>query len=359
MDPPPEHEIIRGLADDEDRVLDRLRRNDPTLKKLTLVNARYEHTIFQIFDAIATNSSLKVLALYSNAFLHRGVLTHRLKRTLITNTSVKHLHLHLFSNTVPGWVTEVVDIVRASQNLEALTLNTDVRLSIANIADMVQGLCFCVRMNLPMNLHSLTIERFQMNSDRAAAFAAAFQANQTIKILIMRCNAIKKDAGVSFVEALPHDHNLETIIFDRNSFDDDHALSIVRTLCHKHLKNLSLLINHRISQDGYERIIQLLKENEHSFIKLDLFQDSKDSPWHKKIRLEIDVLTWENRLQVEKDTWVDRFLEPDACTKELLFLALERAKKLDNERSSKAPNMLFYLIKESPDLIAQAIRDGH
>ena len=114
-----------------------------------------------------------------------------------------------------------------------------------------------------------------------------------------------------------------------------------------------------ISQDGYERIIQILKENEHSFIKLDLFKDSEDSPWHKKIRLEIDVLTWENRLQVEKDTWVNRFLEQDTPSKELLFLALERAKKVDNERFSKAPNMLFHLIKQLPDLIVQAICDGH
>jgi hypothetical protein len=170
------------------------------------------------------------------------------------------------------------------------------------------------------------------------------------------------------VEALPHDHSLETIIFALVSFDDDTAVSIVRTLCRKHLKNLSfvdktikrnhLLADNSISQDGYERIIQILKENEHSFVKLDLFRDSQDSPWQNKIRLEIDMLTGENRLQVEKDTWVNRFLEQDTPSKELLFRALERAKNLDNAQFSKAPNILFYLIMESPELIAQAIRDG-
>jgi hypothetical protein len=119
-------------------------------------------------------------------------------------------------------------------------------------------------------------------------------------------------------------------------------------------------VGNGISRDGYERIIQVLKENDHSFTKLDLFQGgSQYCPWRNKIQLEIDMLTWKNCLQVEKDTWVDRFLEQDAPSKELLFFALERAKKVDNERSSKAPNMQFYLVKETPDLIVQAIRDWH
>jgi hypothetical protein len=70
------------------------------------------------------------------------------------------------------------------------------------------------------------------------------------------------------------------------------------------------------------------------------------------------MLTWENRLQVEKDTWVDRFLEQHTSSRELLFLALERAKNVDNQQFSKAPNLLFHLIKESPELMAQAIRNG-
>jgi hypothetical protein len=37
---------------------------------------------------------------------------------------------------------------------------------------------------------------------------------------------------------------------------------------------------------------------------------------------------------------------------------VERANKVDNNQPSKAPNMLFYLINELPDLIAQANRDG-
>jgi hypothetical protein len=62
---------------------------------------------------------------------------------------------------------------------------------------------------------------------------------------------------------------------------------------------------------------------------------------------------------LEKDKWLDQFLGQDTPTKELLFLALERAKKADNGRFSKAPDILFHLIKQLPDLFVQAICDGH
>ena len=108
-----------------------------------------------------------------------------------------------------------------------------------------------------------------------------------------------------------------------------------------------------MTQNGCRRIIETLKNtNGHCFTKLDLFQDYHVFPWQNNIRLEIDFLTWNNRLQVEKDMWVNQFL--DIHTTELLFFALERAKKVDSKQFSKAPNMLFYLIKESPDLIARS-----
>ena len=68
--------------------------------------------------------------------------------------------------------------------------------------------------------------------------------------------------------------------------------------------------------------------------------------------------TWNNHLRAEKESWLDQFLGQDAPSQELLFLALERAKKVDTERFFKAPNILFHLIKEIPALIAQALGDG-
>jgi hypothetical protein len=201
-----------------------------------------------------------------------------------------------------------------------------------------------------------------MDSDVVAAFATAFQGNQTIRTLIMRHDSVNTTSAVSFVEALPHDHALEVLVFDEHCLDDDSLVRIFRTLGCTTLKVLSLADSSgvsEISQEGCTRIIQTLNENEHSLTKLDLFRDSQDSLWHNVIRLEIEKLMWENRLQVEKDKWLDQFLGQHSPTKELLFLAVKRAKRLDDERFSKAPNMLFHLIKESPDFIVQAICDGH
>jgi hypothetical protein len=259
---------------------------------------------------------------------------------------------------MPYWSNSLLDIVMASPNLQFLTIQNDAshRHSImATITAMAQVLCG------HMNLHSLTFEGLQMDSDMAAAFATAFQGNQTIKTLIMRRNSVYATSAVSLVEALPHDHALEVLVLDENHFVDDSLVRIVRQLCHTPLKVLSLADSSgvsEISQEGCTRIIQTLRENDHSLTKLNLFLDSQDSSWHNFIRCEIEKLTWNNHLQVERASWVNQFLEEDDPTQVLIFLALERAKKVDNKQFSRAPNMLFYLIKESPKLIVQAIRDG-
>jgi hypothetical protein len=414
MDPFPEHEIIMGYHDENygdeewERVLDCLRRNHPALKELTLTSVYGLELpwILEAFDAMATNSSLKILNIEGGVNLIEDIERVQARRAFGLNTSLEDIRINDFN-----WSTSLLDIVMASPNLQFLTIRYNEwgsgRPSVEDITAMMQMLCGHV------NLHSLTFEGFQMDSDTAAAFATAFQGNQTIKSLIMRRDSVNATSAVSFVAALPHDHalevlvfeehelldsnmaaafatafqgnqtiktlmmsypvptatvsfvealshdhSLETIIFDRNCFHDDHVVSIVRTLSRKHLKTLSLLNNYTVSEGGYERIVQTLKENDHGFIRLDLFQDSEDSPWQNNIRLEIEKLTWKNRLQFEKDAWVNRFLAQDAPIKELIFRALERVKKVDNEQFSKAPNMLFYLVKESPDFIVQAIRDG-
>jgi hypothetical protein len=206
-----------------------------------------------------------------------------------------------------------------------------------------------------------------MDSDQGAAFAAVFHGNRSIQTLILRKEAFTSAEGaLSFVEALPQDHSLEVIVLEYGpwyTINNDSWVRIVRSLCSTPLKALSLIAQdgwYGINQEGCERIVQILKMNKHSFIKLDLFLDSQDSPWQNEIRLQIDLLTRKNRFQLEKETWVAQFLQQDAHTQELLFrTALERANKVDNEEFSSAPNMLFYLIRAVPDLIAQAIRDGH
>jgi hypothetical protein len=57
MDPLPEYEIFRDYDGNKEskQVLDRLRRNDPALKELTLVVSGRQK-VLKVFDAIATNS---------------------------------------------------------------------------------------------------------------------------------------------------------------------------------------------------------------------------------------------------------------------------------------------------------------
>jgi hypothetical protein len=357
MDPLPEYEIFRDYDGNKEskQVLDRLRRNDPALKELTLVVSGRQK-VLKVFDAIATNSLLKILNIETTSLLFYDKMKNRMKRALSLNTSLNDIRIGIRIGMWDwSWSGSLLDIVMASPNLEFLTIRnyTCYRGSIKGVTAMVQVLCG------HMNLHSLTFEGLQMDSDMAAAFATAFQGNQTIKTLIMGRNSVNATSAVSFVEALPHEHALEVLVFDEHEFNDASSERIVRTVCHTHLKVLSLVKSREISQKCCTRIIQTLSENEHSLTKLDLFRDSQDSMWQNFVRLEIEKLTWENHFQLEKDKWLDQFLGQHSPTKELLFLAVKRAKRLDDERFSKAPNMLFHLIKESPDFIVQAICDGH
>jgi hypothetical protein len=362
MDPLPEHEIIGRywrwpFTEDADEVLDRLRRNDPALKELTLTKFHHvvRHHILEAFDAMATNSSLKILNIDGDVgiFLRLPEEKDRVTRGLSRNTSLKDIRMQMFDS----W-TSLLDVVMASPNLEFLTLRNRVsrKLSSETIKAKVRMLCGHT------SLHSLTLEGLWLEcdcySDTAVAFATAFQGNQTIKTLILR-QSIHATAALALLEALPHDHGLEVLVFDEHNFDDDSSVRIVRAVFRTTLKVLSLVKSREISDECCTRIIQTLRENEHSLTKLNLFRESEDYMWQNFFRLEIENLTWENHFQAEKDKWLDQFLGQHSPTKKLLFLAVKRAKRLDDERFSKAPNMLFHLIKESPDFIVQAICDGH
>lgn len=66
-----------------------------------------------------------------------------------------------------------------------------------------------------------------MGEDHGATFAAGFQGNQTIKMLIIGYRAIDRIGTVIFLEELPQDHSLEAIIFNEIGFDDDSVVSIL------------------------------------------------------------------------------------------------------------------------------------
>lgn len=359
MDPLPENEFTTSWQGKMgQRVLDGLRFNDPPLKELTItIPYRYSRMaelaiqmILQAVDAIATNSSLEILNIEDEqGFLSFPDAKDRVTRALSLNTSLKDVRILAHSSMM-----DAIDIIMACPSLEALSIRGHYNPSNMDFTAMLQVFRHDTK------LHSLTIENIIIEDDRSAAFGALFQENKTIKTLIMRNVFIDASSTVSFVEALPQDHALEAMVFDGNLhvFNDEAVVHVIQTLCHTPLKALSLVAGiqiSEISQNGCTRIIQTLKENKHSFTKLDLFQNALYAPWHNFMQLEIEKLTWENHLQVQKDRWVDQFLEHDTPTKDLLFFALERAKKVDNnEQVSKAPNMVFYIVKELPDLIAQA-----
>jgi hypothetical protein len=353
--PQPKNEISCHLPYEEnERILNLLRRNDPALKEVTLDMSRLSsesirQLILQAFQAVATNTSLEVLNIEDDDTLFYYAYDHA-RSALSLNTSLKAIHI-----ATCGIMMKVIfDIAMSSPNLESLTFRVNTHWSRPSTDDLT---AVAQALQADTKLHSLTIQGFVLDSDCIAAFVPSFHGNHTIKTLNMRCRAVSRAAAVSFVKALPQDHSLEMINFDENGLDDDSAVTIVRTLGHTPLKALSLKGN-QISQDGDTRIVRTLQDNEHNFTKLELFNDSQHSQWHNFVRLEIDRLTWENQLQEEKRTWVDLLLEQEAHSREMIFLALEQAKRVDNERFSDAPNMLNYLIKEIPDSIAQAFLNG-
>jgi hypothetical protein len=342
-----------------DELLARLRRSDPDLKILTLgipwrgywsqqPDSVYR-AILDAFDAIADNTVLEFLTIDGAHDLLFEDAEDRIKRALNLNTSLRDIRIDTFGD--PKFA---LDIALSSPSLKAASIRVcaDGRYYVPSI-DTIRAFAQVLRVDT--KLHSLTMEGFNMNAARGAALAAAFYDNRTIQTLKMKKKALRSGAGaVSFCKALPEVHSLEIIDFDENGIEDDFAIRIVRALCSTPVKTLSLADN-AISRRGCGRIVDTLKKLNHGFTKLELFPHSeKSSPWQEELRLDIDVLTWENQLQVEKDTWVDWFLNHEDCTPEMLFHAIERAKRVDSERFSNAPNMLFYLVKEIPDSIVQS-----
>jgi hypothetical protein len=349
----PKNKIDCGarVSKKNEELLARLKRSDPELKIVTLGIPRRGYwsqqpdsvyrAILDAFDAIANNTVLEILTIDGAHDLLFEDAEDFIKRALNLNTSLKDIRIDTFGD--PRFA---LDIALSSSSLKAATICVcaDGRYYVPSI-DTIHAFAQVLRVDT--KLHSLTMEGFNINAARGTALAAAFYENRTIQSLTMRKKALRSGAGaVSFCEALPKRHSLEVINFDENGIEDDFAMRIVRTLCSTPVKTLSLVDN-AISRRGCTRIVDTLKKRRHGFTKLELFPPSeKSSPWQKEIRLDIDMLTWENQLQVEKDTWVDRFLNQEHRTPEMLFLAIERAKRVDSERFSHTPNMFFYLAKE-------------
>lgn len=310
-----ENEIRFGNDEVNRTLLERLRCNDSTLRELSLcfpspytVSTSVERKVFvqqYILPAIE--------AIGTNTFLER-LDAEKEELDGIGHTSVhpkRHQHLHTL--VVSG--ASVDDITAIA---EALPFN--------------------------MKLKTLTLCQWRISSAGGTlVFAGAFHRNQTLKTLRILCGTtIPGNVAALVVEALPRDHNLEAISIRGRPptmawVDDNSAERIVNALCRTNLKFLSFTGNNLISKVGAERIVKILKNNDNCFNKIEFFDNEQVSDWHNEIRLEI-----------EKNTWAKRFLKiSDTRTQEVLLpFALKRAEKVDNERPSKAPDMVLYLVKE-------------
>ena len=118
--PEPKNEISFRLPYEEnERILNRLRRDDPALKELTLDMSRLSseyvrQLILQSFQAVATNTSLEVLTIEDDgAFFYDHAFS-----ALSLNTSLKDIRM-----ATCGIIMQITfTIAMCSPNLEALTM---------------------------------------------------------------------------------------------------------------------------------------------------------------------------------------------------------------------------------------------
>jgi hypothetical protein len=327
---------IHFRNDQADNVfLNRVRSSDPELRELTLdipepmtldIPGPYslrrlalQDAVRQAFHAIATNTTLEMLAIIYD---HREDMPFCFSKdhaqsALRFNTSLKDIHVT--SGRVRRHLVDLVDIAMSSPNLEALTITVD-GLCYSQVDVLVAQLLDVITI-----VRSLTLEGFRMNSACAVNLAPAFRKNQTIETLTMRNGFCVECGAAKFIDFLPPGHSLKSISFDSDGryfqMKDNSGVRVIRALCQSSVNTISLT-GYLLTAAGCERIVDILKTNEHSFTKLERFYDSHTLRWQNKIRLDIDMLTWGNQLQVEKRTWADRFLGQDNHSQETNFLCV-------------------------------------
>jgi hypothetical protein len=124
----PENVIGTGASSGQcQRLLERLRRNDPDLKELNidviygwrgLLSERVHQTILEAFQAIATSTSLVILNIDDYVGLPPSLFGEAIT-ALSRNTSLKDIRI-----TVCSGLRNSLDITMSSPNLKALIIRT-------------------------------------------------------------------------------------------------------------------------------------------------------------------------------------------------------------------------------------------
>lgn len=203
------------------------------------------------------------------------------------------------------------------------------------------------------------IDNVCLNDEMAILFAGIFHQNRTIKHLNLKNRSfVGARSALAFVCALPDNHALESIHFGADTgrwFNErEQVSSIVEVLSHTHLSKLSIT-GVVIHYDTYNEIMTNLRLELHHFTKLDVVYEKE---WRKEIERE---MYW-NHSSTVSEKWMDNYIakRPKAPTKVDLCIAIERAKKADQDTILKSPNTLYSLVKElmSDPPQMEVIKDG-
>jgi hypothetical protein len=358
------------IGNDEmnEQIIDRLLRNDdPTLTRL--------HITFK--DAGEEGSNKRERFLYQHVL---PVIHLMADRTLLRGLDQSDLD----DNTIrPGFhfliyvpvgtslqLQRLADVGRRMQNSSnnAAKHNRNLKTLIMSGLSAAEVLSVFTALDAPMEM-SCTLYDWVETSHPPPHFLC-FWREQVAKTLRLHFGTFIHPTTVAdMIESLPDSHSFEVFRIQRNLFEESHSVAsllatkmddgsaarIVGALCRTPAaKSLTFTGEKTISAVGGTRIIKILQDSDHNFTKVQLFDDDddgddEDSDWQNAIRVGI-----------EQHTWAKQFLKLDALTQEWLFpLALKRAEGSDSGHASRAPDMMFYLVKKRADLICCAGRRGH
>jgi hypothetical protein len=198
---------------------------------------------------------------------------------------------------------------------------------------------------------------------------SALAANTSITDIRVKMSDTSFDDHI--IAIVQSSRQLESLSFRFRSISEEMAVSLMKQLSIERL----IFDDCHISKEVAAVFVEALK-GKHSFTEIDLFreswkykswrytrhwreEDDYTRRWKESIAAEIKKLTWSNRFQVDKDTFLHEVLVPASVSEKLCYRAMERANRYDarHKLTSDAPSMLYSHIREIPQFFTQFIVD--
>ena len=355
--------------EDDGRAIYRIMPNDPILEHLHLddvtLDSYKEMTYKMVLEALKEQRFLAKLTMTLNPGNYHpeneGELchSHDIMHSLSQNTSINHLTLLFdslnffglqFGRALSKYL--VVSSLRTLSILPHVTqsFNNDNNDNITAMVEVLSG---------DRKIMTFEIDNVFLNEEMAILFAGIFHQNKIIKHLNLKNRSfLGARSALAFVRALPDNHALESIHFGAEMVrwfnKREQVSSIVEVLCCTHISNLSIT-GVVIHYNTYNKIMTNLQQVPHHFTKLDVVYEKE---WRKEIERE----TYLNHSCTVGEKWMDNYLaqRPKVPTKVDLCIAIERAKKADQDTILKSQNTLYSLMKglmSNPPQV-EVIKDG-